>query len=198
MLKPRALMRMAALAAGLSCSSLAWAHGAFGESSSMWSGVFQLLTSPLALAALVGVAVAGAGVRDPWSPAAAGVAGVAAALAATWPALFATWMAPASVVPIGLAAVAALRPAPLIVMVLAVCGGLAAGRAADLDEVSTAGVAGVGASSAILVVLLLVFIDDLAKFQRLRAVVPIARRVLGSWVAAIALLLVALSLRAGV
>ena len=194
-MKLHMLVRVAGLAAGLLSSSIAWAHGAFGESSSMWSGVFHLLTSPLALAALVGVALAGAGVRDPWSPAAAGVAGVAAALAAAYPALFAAWLAPAAVVPIGLAAVAALRPTPLVVMVLAACGGLAAGRAADLDEVSTAGVAGVAASSAVVLVLLLVSIDDVAKVRWLRAVVPVAKRVLGSWVAAIALLLVALSAR---
>lgn len=191
----RWVSRIAGVAAALSCGGTAWAHGAFGESSSMWSGVFHLLTSPLSLAALVGVGVVGAGVRDPWQPAAAGAAALAAALAASWPAQFGAWLAPAAVGLIGLAAVAALRPTPVAVMALALCGGLAAGLGAELDQVSTASVAGVSGGSAVVLVLLLVGIDDLAKVQRLAPVLPVARRVLGSWVAALALLLLALSVR---
>lgn len=162
----------------------------------MWSGVFHVLASPLAVAAIIGVALAGAGVHDPWIPAAGGLAAGAAALASTMAAQAPLWLAPALVAVVGLAAVSGPHTKPLGVAVLSLAAGTAAGLAAELDQAGTASIVGVAAAVCIGLVLTLLWTEDLGKVVGMQPVLPIAKRIAGSWIAAIGILLLALALRA--
>lgn len=149
--------------------------------------------SPLSLAALIGLALVLFGIREPASFVAALLA-AAAAVAATWllphiPPV----AAPAAVVVIGLSAVAGLSPSTGFSFVLAALAGLAAGLAADLEQPRWQDLAGMAVTVLVATFWLLAVSDNLTRSGRLQAVLPIARRVLGSWVAAIALLLGALA-----
>ena len=103
-------------------------------------------------------------------------------------------MAPAAVVIIGLGAVAGWKPSAALSLVLAVLSGLAAGAAADLEQPRWQDLIGMAVTVMIAAFWLLAVSYNLNTSGRLRVVLPVARRVLGSWVAAIALLLGALAL----
>ena len=101
--------------------------------------------------------------------------------------------APAAVVVIGLSAVAGLKPSTGFAWILAVFAGLAAGLAADLEQPRWQDLAGMAVTVLIATFWLLAVSDNMNRSSQLQSVLPIARRVLGSWVAAIALLLGALA-----
>ena len=103
-------------------------------------------------------------------------------------------MAPAAVVIIGLGGVAGWKPSAAFSLVLALLAGLAAGSAADLEQPRWQELIGMAVTVMIAAFWLLAVSDNLNTSGRLRAMLPVARRVLGSWVAAIALLLGALAL----
>lgn len=191
-LKPSAAIALAG-AALLSCSG-AWAHGLSGSSTSIWTAAYHLLTSPLSLAALVGLALVLFGIREPVSFVAAALAAVAAVVATWWLPHIPAVAAPAAVVVIGLSAVAGLNPSTAFSLILAALAGLAAGSAADLEQPRWQDLAGMAVTVLIGTFWLLAVTDNITRSGRLQAVLPIARRVLGSWVAAIALLLGALAL----
>jgi hypothetical protein len=75
--------------------------------------------------------------------------------------------------------------------------GLAAGAASDLDNPSWQGVIGIAGVMLFVTISAPAALDDMARLAWLKNILPIARRILGSWVAAIGLLLGALAIRSG-
>ena len=179
--------------ATLSGCGSAWAHGTLGDTS-IWTASYHLFTSPLSLAALIGLALVLFGIREPLSVVAAGLAAVAAMLATLFSPHIPAVMAPAAVVIIGLGAVVGWKPSAAFSLMLALLAGLAAGSAADLEQPRWQELIGMAVTVMIAAFWLLAVSDNLNTSGRLRAILPVARRVLGSWVAAIALLLGALAL----
>ena len=119
----------------------------------------------------------------------------AAAVAATafWPNVPAV-TAPAAVALVGMVAVMAWTPRTPVSYLLAALAGWAAGAAADVDQPRWQDLIGMGATVLIATFWLLAASDNLNRSGRLPTFWPIARRVLGSWVTAMALLLTALAL----
>ena len=191
-LKPRAAV-IALIATALLGRGNAWAHGAFDSDASIWTASYHLLTSPLSLAALIGLALVLFGIREPASFIVATLASAAAVLATSWLVHIPPVAAPAAVVVIGLSAVAAWKPSTGFAFVLAALAGLAAGSAADLDQARWQDLVGMAVTVLIATFWLLATAENLNQSVRLQNILPIARRVLGSWVAAIALLLGALA-----
>jgi hypothetical protein len=181
------------LVAGLVCCGPVWAHGGLGDAKSIWGGAQHFLTSPLSLAALLGLAAALFGTTERVFFPAIVLAGVCAAGAAALAGGLPSAAAPAAIVLIGLAAVAGWTPTRAAALALAVVGGSAAGLAADLDARSWQGSIGVAAALMLPLFGALAASEDLIKLPRLAAILPIARRVLGSWVAAMGLLMTALA-----
>lgn len=196
--RPAGLLALGLLGClGCLASGPAWAHGGLGDGKSIWGGALHCVTSPLSLAALLGLVAALFGVRERLAITAAVVAGVVAAGSAALASRVPVYGAPAAVVLLGLAAVAAWEPPDAGVWLLAVLGGAAAGLAADLDTPTWQGVIGVGAVVLFLLGCTLSAAHDLLKLPRLTSVLPIARRILGSWVAAMGLLMTALAVHLG-
>ena len=190
--KRQAVALALAGAALLGCRN-AWAHGAFGADTSIWTASYHLFTSPLSLAALIGLALVLFGIREPASFIAAALASATAALATLWLVHIPPVAAPAAVVVIGLGAVVAWKPSTGVAFALAALAGLAAGSAAALEQPRWQDLAGMAATVLIATFWLLATAENLNQSGRLQTVLPMARRVLGSWVAAIALLLGALA-----
>lgn len=184
----------ALLALWLLCASPAWAHGGLQGSTSLWGGVQHFVTSPLSLASLCGVWVALMGVQERRLLAVALVAGAAAGLGAALAGYAPAYAAPVAIVVVGLSAVAALKPSNAGAMVLAFISGMASGVAADLDAPSWPGVIGVTAVEIFILGCALAVAHDLARIAKLQTVLPIARRVVGSWVAAMGLLMAVLAI----
>lgn len=181
------------LFAGLACCSPVWAHGGLGDAKSIWGGAQHFLTSPLSLAALLGLAAAFFGTPERVFFPAIVVAGVCAGGAAALAGWLPSAAAPAAIVAVGLSAVAGWTPPYVAALALAVLGGSAAGLAAELDAHSWQGSIGVTAAMMLPLFSALAVSEDLTKLPRLAAILPIARRVLGSWVAAMGLLMTALA-----
>lgn len=198
--KPQA--SLALLALGLACCSPAWAHDAFGNGKSVLAGALHLLTSPLAIAALLGLVLALLGIPERLSFVAGGLAAAASAAAAAAPAFsvhLGAASAAAAVVVIGLCSVFAIKPSVLGVVLLSLLAGAAAGQAADLDSVSWQAVIGVAGAMLFITISALAASEDIAALvQRrlpwLKTALPVARRIVGSWIAAMGLLLAALAL----
>lgn len=178
---------------GLACCGPVWAHGDLGDAKSIWGGSQHFLTSPLSLAALLGLAAAFFGMPERVSFPAIILAGVCAGGAAALAGWLPTATAPAAIVAVGLVAVAGLTPPQAAALTLAVLGGTAAGLAADLDARSWQGSIGVAAALMLPLFAALAAFEDLIKLPQLAAILPITRRVLGSWVAAVGLLMTALA-----
>lgn len=185
------------LATGLLYSYPALAHDAFGNGKSVWAGALHLLTSPLAVAAMVGLVLALFGVQERMSLVAAGCAAASSALAGAMPAQIPAFAVPAAVVVLGLSAAAGLKPSKLGTVLLSLLAGLSAGAASDLDNPTWQGVIGIAGVMLFVTISALAALDDLARLAWLKNILPIARRILGSWVAAIGLLLGALAIRSG-
>lgn len=132
--------------------------------------------------------------REPDSIIAAVLAGAAAVIASMLLPHLPAAVAPFAVVIIGLSAVFAWSPPRVAAFVLAVLAGLAAGLAADLEKPRWQDLIGMGATVLIFTFWLIASSDALNRSGRLQSVLPIGRRVLGSWITAIAFLLAALEL----
>ena len=184
-------------AALLNCAS-ASAHGNFGAETSIWSASAHLLTSPLSLAALIGLALVIFSTRESVLVLAAALAATASVLASAFSAHIPDVVAPAAVVILGLSAVFAWRPSTAFSLLLAVLAGLAAGFAADMEQPRWQELTGMAATVMIFTFWLLAVSNNLNLNHnaRLKTLLPIARRIVGSWVAAVAFLLGALALLA--
>ena len=183
------------LAIGLLFSHPALAHDAFGNGKSVWTGALHLLTSPLAIAALAGLVLALFGVQERMSVVAAGCAAAASAMAGAVPTQIPAFAIPASVVVLGLSAAAGLKPSKTGTVLLSLLAGMAAGAASDLDNPSWQGVIGIAGVMLIVTISALAAFEDLSRLAWLKNLLPIGRRILGSWVAAMGLLLGALAIR---
>lgn len=193
-MRPKPFVNALLAAAALSGSASAWAHGNFGANTSIWTATAHLFTSPLSLAALIGLALVLFGIREPLSVLAAALAATAAVLATLLSTHIPAVVAPAAVVVIGLGAVAGWRPSAAFSLLLALLAGVAAGSAADLEQPRWQELTGMAVTVMISAFWLLALSDNLNRSGRFQTLIPLARRVLGSWVAAIALLLGALAL----
>lgn len=191
------LRRFAALAVGLLCCAPAWAHGSPVGVKAVWDGALHLLTSPLSLAALVGVSVVLTGVRErlifALALSAALSAGAAVLISSDLPA----YATPAVIAAVGLMGVGAWRPSETFAFAIAAFAGLAGGLAADLHSPSMQTIAGVFLAEFFILAGVLTAYFHIASMQKLVGVLPIAKRVLGSWVAAIGLLMTTLALQMG-
>ena len=185
------------LAIGVLGANPVWAHDAFGNGKSVWAGALHLLTSPLAVAAMVGLVLALFGVQEKLSLLAAGCAAVASALAAAVPALTPAFAVPAAVVVLGLSAAAGLKPSTLGTVLLSLLAGFAAGAGSELDNPSWQGVIGIAGVMLFVTISALAALDDLATLAKLKNILPIGRQIMGSWVADIGLLLGALAIFSG-
>jgi len=194
----KSLIVASMLAAALFGCGPASAHDVFGNNRSMLTGALHVVTSPLALAAMGGLIAALMGIGETLSLGCAGVAAVGAAATAALPGHFAPFAAPAAVVVVGLSASLGLQPGSVVAAMLALIAGLAAGIATDLDVPSWEGVIGVAGTVLLVIGGAVAGLDDLSRLPGLARVLPIGRRVLGSWVAAIGLLLGALALRTAI
>jgi hydrogenase/urease accessory protein HupE len=185
--------------AALSKCANALAHGNFGADTSIWTASAHLLTSPLSLAALIGLALVFFNTRESISVLAAVLAAMASVLASAASEHIPDVMAPAAVVILGLSAVFAWRPSTAFLLLLAVLAGLAAGVAADMQQPRWQALIGMAVTVMVCTFWLLAISNNLYRNRntRLQTLLPIARRILGSWVTAIALLLGALALLAG-
>jgi hypothetical protein len=176
-------------AVGAVASWPAAAHGAFGSAAPFWSGALHVGVSPLAIAAIVGFGAAVArALNDPVLNAVA-IASVVAGLGAWWlPSAFGQF-ASLAVVIVGLVAALGREPNHWMSLGLGACAGLAVGGSVELDTRGWAQGLGVAAAT----LLALIWAVEIVSFVRAR--LPLAGRVVGAWVAAIALLLVALAVR---
>ena len=186
----------------LAVSTPAAAHGALGEGSSFWSGVFHFFVSPLSIVAVAGLVAAltvgsiGSIGRPELPFLAFAISGLCGFLSARFPIHGAALAAAVGVVLVGISAASGHNAKQWLSPVLAALGGTAAGAAVELDTVTW------GSASCVGVAIFYFTFVGVAAFQhlqtrpRLQAVMPIALRVVGAWVTAIGALLGALALRA--
>ena len=182
-----------AIAVGVACLP-AWAHGELGGGLGMLSGVTHFLTSPLALAAWVGMMVAVYVVDEKRVPVLVISSALAAGLGAYGVVYAANYVAPALVVLVGLIGVFAISLSAPATVLLALVAGFSGGLAAELQPPSLARALGVAVTQSALVGGALYTLPALNRVAKLKVVTPIARRVLASWVTAIGMLMTALAI----
>lgn len=179
-------------------SSNARAHGPFGVDTSIWTSSYHLATSPLSIAALIGLTLVVFGLREPASIVAAVLAALGSVLATVLPPHMPAGPVGLAVIAavglLGLGALTAWKPPAALAFPLALMAGLAAGAAAEVDNPRWQDLVGMAATVLIVSFWLLAASDHLNRNGWLQTVLSIGRRVLGSWIAAIALLLGALAL----
>jgi hypothetical protein len=216
--------------AGLLLANPAWAHGV--DASPLWGGALHVLTSPLALAALLGLVAALFGIEEQLCFSVAAITAVTAASAAVLALVLASYLAdlasagsapmgdaivspakdsflvmawanfspalaPLGVVLVGLAALVGWRHTRRAALSLAILAGITAGIAAQLDNGRWQSVLGLTGCVALITIVGLIAFHELKRFSKLQSILPIAQRVLGSWVMALGLLLAVLAVYSG-
>ena len=176
-------------------STAAWAHGELGGGGGILSGLAHFVSSPISLACLVGLVAVVYVVEEERVAAIAIAAAVSAGLSSFLAGSGPAYVAPIVTALVGLTAVAALKPSNTAAILMAIACGFASGLAADLDPPSIARAAGVSIAQAGLLSSALYTLPGLDQVRKLQTVLPIARRVVGSWVAAIGLLMAALAIQ---
>jgi hypothetical protein len=194
------MIRWALLA--LPCT--AWAHGDLNARPWL-EGVLHVITSPMCYALLLGLALAALGLDDQQHYSAAGLACGAAAitlLLIAWAGLDANGLW-AQALAAGMAAVLGLLVVdgkPLArgwVVLLAFLAGSAACLAAQLDRLHWQSLISLSASIGLIAALFSVVWRDLRRLAIVKPHLPLAARIAGAWIACIGLLILALSIRAG-
>jgi hypothetical protein len=170
----------------------AWAHGALGGGEGILSGLTHFATSPISLASLVGLLAIFYVVQEDRVAGLAVPAAISAGISSFLAGVCPDYLAPLATATLGLAAVFGLPVTNTASFLLALVAGFAGGVAADLDPPSLARAVGVAIAQGTLLGWALYALPALDRVERLRTVLPIARRVLGSWVTAIGLLMAAL------
>jgi hypothetical protein len=148
----------------------------------------HVVVSPLSMLAVIGLASALAHAHDRATAGAVLTAGLVAACSSCL--LPPGWVraAPLGVMAAGLTAALLPRPPVLLSQLIGIAAGFSVGIAAAPEEPSLLVALGVG-------LVTLVLLEGLAQgYQIINRYVPLARRVVGAWIAAIALLLGALAL----
>ncbi len=181
----------AALASlGLLLAPAAIAHANLNELSPFWAGALHVILTPLAMAVLVGLAAATvAGSEALQFEVAVICAAAAAAVAMLAPARLVPG-APLGAVLVGLAAALAWTPGRRGAGLLAIAAATTIGLATRPESREVSEALGSGTASGLLALWLF---DGL---RRLATRAPSVRRVLGAWVAALALLLGVLAVTA--
>jgi hypothetical protein len=178
------------LAASLIDVTPAYAHDMFGLSAApFWLGALHLIVAPLGVVSVIAFAAAipfSSGSTIVWSSIAAGLTAFATALWAPAPVAAA---GPIGIIVAGLTAALGLEPTKVFGILLGLLAGFAAGAAAKLDVVAISACLGVS------VAMISLSLWGVEAFIHTRRFVPLARRVVGAWMAAIALLLGALALK---
>lgn len=163
-------------------------------------GAAYVLQFPLALSAVLVTCVllGAAQVREAVQRAV--VFAVITAASGWWPPSGATrGLVPAALLALGLAAAGGLRPAGQFVWPAVVAGGSAAGWAGGMQTASWQEAVGGGLALGGVAMALLLGLSRLrATPASMAAVLTIGRRVVGAWIAAVGVLLLALSLRGGI
>lgn len=212
-----------------------WARGT--DPNPLWGAVLHVLTSPLALAALLALVAALAGIEERLCLGVAAMAAIGAAVTALVAVLIAShfadcgsansmgfgkvetarsgvglcairdisvlWanfsqaLAPVGVMFTGLTALVGWRHTRYAALGLGLLAGGVTGLAAPLDNGYWQGVLGLMACTAFIAACGLIAFRRLTSLLRLQPTVPIVRRVLGSWLVAMGLLLAVLAVRNG-
>lgn len=165
-----------------------FAHGGFGSAGPFWAGALHLFVSPLAI--VVTVAAAAALAFQTTEVAGQAVIGAAATC------FLACWLLPSAVSPFaplggvvtGICAALAYKPKRVAALVLGTLAGLSIGAAIEFDSRGMAASAGASVAA-----FMLLAYSRIGLF-RVGTKWPIAVRVVGAWIAAISLLVGALSL----
>lgn len=183
--------------AALACMP-ALAHGGFDEDKSLLTGVVHILVSPLSIAALIALVAGCNRIKDPFSVVLGTMAGLAGGLATSAASSFPYWFSYAGVVVLGLCAVAGFKPGRWVAAALALGAGLTAGHASGIESPALPSVVGAGLILGFLAAAGLSglqALDESTAAPRIRSALPLARRVLGAWAMAIALLTGALAIK---
>lgn len=173
----------------------AFAHDGLGASTPLWNGALHFLTSPLSLAALAGGVALLHGVDARMAYLAALLAGLAACTGSALAPALPQGAVPAVLVLLGLCALSGWTPKTWAGLLLAALAGATAGAAADVDTPTWQAGLGVGLVMMLGLQGALALLRQAAGVATLAGVLPIGRRVLGSWVAAAGLLLFTLALK---
>ncbi|MCU0952208.1 MAG: hypothetical protein MUC68_14410 [Burkholderiaceae bacterium] len=185
------MRRAAALLLALPCTP-AFAHANFGDIAPFWAGALHVLVTPLALAALLALACGLVALPDAQQFRLALLAGLLVAAISIVLALLPTTFAAAAL----LAAAGALLPALAAAFALSVSRAsavllvAAAASAASLSAAPEPGAWGAALGAGACACVVLLWLQE--GLRRLAQRLPLTPRVLGAWVAAIAVLLGAL------
>jgi hypothetical protein len=188
---------LAAVLFALLAAAPAGAHSGLTGGLALWDGALHILLSPLSLAAVAGVAAILCGIDVHRIYRVAILSGVFAGTAYLLIPFLPACAAPGAVAVLGLVGVAAWKPAVWVETVLAILAGLASGVAAALDDPNLPTVVGAMLAQMLLLAIVLMAYRDIERVARLEQVLPVARRVLASWVAAMGLLMTALAFQVG-
>jgi hypothetical protein len=180
--------RLLAISAALTLSTQpAFAHDAFGTMGPFWFGALHVAVSALAVAALIGFGATLVSVAKPFVFPAL-VVGAVVAAAATSAGISLVDYGSIGAIAAGVTAAAGRVIPPTAAIAIAVVAGFGTGISAEVDTPSVA--AAVGAAFAAFLFAGLSY----GVFARVDGALPFARRVAGAWVAAIGLLIAALTL----
>jgi hydrogenase/urease accessory protein HupE len=171
----------------LALASPAYAHSTFGQIGGFWSGAAHVALSPIAMAILLAVAC-----RSATQTAGAAYLGIAIAAVSSAVAAATTTsdlLGPAAAALIGCLVTWSPTHWRYESALIGLLAGVATGASVALDEPGWLGSLGVAVASGIIAMFAF---EGLAWLERIS---PIPRRVVGSWVAALGLLLTALALR---
>lgn len=161
------------------------------DAPAFWAGALHVVVTPLAIAALLGLAAATARAAEGLQFRVALAVSVPAALIAAFAPLLlvqTAWalLAPLGPITLGLCAALGIAPRQRLALALAIVASVTIGLAAMPEPQSLLAASGVGAA------VLIAMFWLLEALRRVDARWPIVRRVLGAWVAAFSLLVGAL------
>lgn len=187
------MKRLIALTALALAGAPAWAHSGLTGGLALWDGATHILLSPLSLAAIAGLAAILCGIEERRIYAVSIAVGICAGVAHGVAPYLPACAVPGAIAMVGLIGVAAWKPSPAAEIALSLVAGLAGGAAASLDAPNLPTIAGAVLAQMLLLAIVLMGYRDLNRLQALAPILPIARRVLASWVTAMGLLMTALA-----
>jgi len=191
------LRRLAIIAVCLLCCVPAWAHGGLKGASAILDGAFHILTSPLSVAAILGTAAILAGTHLRFSLPITLIAAFFAATAFLAAGYLPTYTPPLIIGILGLLGLSGWQPPAIVAFIIAAVAGFSGGLAAELDKPTALTIIGVLMIEVIALEGIFTAYQDIAEIRLIAPVLRVAKRVLGSWVAAIGLLMTALAVHQG-
>lgn len=183
--------------------ALAFAHG--DVNTRPWlDGILHLLTSPLCIALVLGLALVALGLDEQQHYSVSMVAGISAVLtlllgqwlAFNWGSSNARAASSTVAALLGLIAVLGRALPRRWIVLLAACSGSAASAAAELDRFHWQSALSLGLTVVVLCSLFSVCLRDARRLPWAAPHLPLAARIAGAWIACLGLLLLALALRA--